>query len=672
MSYDRAKAVMNLMKNRLDVSDRKFLFSQMQNYISVDKLDDFRLRSGSGIFIPAKNNFLKEKNLVRKEVQEIFKLEKTVSGWQTKPSNVLSFLIEESKFLGQNLPELVGKVANDGTNLREGIVVSGYTPLNIKYYGTQNVDSCFPLAIFEGKENTLNLTQNLDKTTEQIKILDGSKFQDTKISFKMINDVKCSKLICMDFMLNSKQICLKCKIPRDLKTVFFTNNSKILKEEKERMETEQSMFTQVKSWSERPMRTELNNIFGISIDNISFCGLHCLQRITEFLVVMATFCEENKENLCNLWLKKMKIHAKITDIKIDAENFEKGKLTMLKGDECKRILKNYFSFLQFLEVQDAKVYLVFSLWNIIVFNILEATTEDVKKLNKENSQHVLDSFFAIIVLHFNKLGIPDYLHYVQCHLLDEIELHGSMLLINNQGFENNHQKDEKTYNNTRKGGAGSDFIYDMMEITYMKNFMRYQIAKKLADQVQKKLIPLENLSKASRILGPMPKAQQEKEKCYRYYFLLKYGSQSFFENEWREEQEEEEESLQNIVKNTEENTEEIRNLLDKFLSAETTENNCLKSYFYNDLRPMLSLIFFSNYFFDPTHCCVQKRLKFTMKKYFRSVNSPTQAQKLIWDPLFPSKTSEALSSANLNIPSRSQPYGHFKVLEKNSGWQKNV
>ena len=337
-----------------------FVFSELEDLLPPNVLDDFRLRTGLNYDIPSKNKMNDIKAALKEENFEKFQMKESLTGWRVSAESVIKFIIEQMKFLGIRFDNLCFKISVDGTPLKEGLVVAALTPLNIPYYPTQNVESCIPICAFQGDESTKNLENNLLDMAKEIKKLNHSVLDGIKMHFKLICDLKCLKYLsslCTEEFLN--QFCPFCNLEKNFKELFFTNNEKLLKDFYANVSEKEAPC----KWSDRSkiLRTELSNIFGIDIKDISFCTLHAKQRITEYLVVLATYGEEDKEELVNQFLAQNKIHSKIADKKHCVDNIEKGELKMLKGAECDFIIKNFFRLLKFIGCKDRKMYLIWGL-----------------------------------------------------------------------------------------------------------------------------------------------------------------------------------------------------------------------------------------------------------------------------------------------------------------------
>jgi len=241
------------------------------------------------------------------------------------------------------------------------------------------------------------------------------------------------------------------------------------------------------------------------------------QRITENLVSLASEGKEENEAKINDYLQRNGYKARLVDRKTFIANQDNAKLQMMKGPECNRLILSFDEFLKEVDCKDPKIHLLWTLWNMIVFGIIEADSEKLKTLDLDCCQTLLDQFYRLWLM-VSPSYIPDYVHILCCHLISEIKSHGAMVVLSNQGFENHHQYDKQIYEKgSRKGGKGSDYVSDILLFHYRNLALKKAILEDLCKEYREGKIEKRELGKRARIFGPLPRSQKEREKTFTYY-----------------------------------------------------------------------------------------------------------------------------------------------------------
>jgi hypothetical protein len=149
-------------------------------------------------------------------------------------------------------------------------------------------------------------------------------------------------------------------------------------------------------------------------------------------------------------------------------NYEKDKCTQLRGEDCNKLIVGHKDFLQFVHCEETTVHTMWTLWNTIVFNIIEVDSEKLKTFDYEQAQILIDIFARTAFSCFPHLGIPDYMHYLQAHFLDIQKKHGPLIQLSNQGCEHFHQLNLRIYENlSLKGGKESKPDKDLISYHYV-------------------------------------------------------------------------------------------------------------------------------------------------------------------------------------------------------------
>lgn len=238
-----------------------------------------------------------------------------------------------------------------------------------------------------------------------------------------------------------------------------------------------------------------------------------VQRITEWVIGASCYNQDAKESLANAYFEKHNISASFKEIKnkMGINNFEKNKCSQLRGEDCLTIITGYREFLQNIECNEKPIYILWTLWNQIVFNILNCDSVMFRTFDFVKAQKQLDIFARMIYQLFPNCGIPDYIHIMQAHILDEIHIHGPLVQFSNQGFENHHQILKAQYKMTCQGGCGSKPTQDLIAQHYIVFLLRMSILDELLVQARDGRINSRNIHRKLRCLGAMPRDPEAKK-----------------------------------------------------------------------------------------------------------------------------------------------------------------
>jgi len=81
-------------------------------------------------------------------------------------------------------------------------------------------------------------------------------------------------------------------------------------------------------------------------------------------------------------------------------NNVKDKCSQSKGDDCDTIILNHREFLNEIQNFDVKCHLLFQMWDMIVYNIIEIPNDQLKNLDMKNAQILLDLLYRVSVIYY--------------------------------------------------------------------------------------------------------------------------------------------------------------------------------------------------------------------------------------------------------------------------------
>ncbi len=195
-------------------------------------------------------------------------------------------------------------------------------------------------------------------------------------------------------------------------------------------------------------------MFGVADNSHVICVLHAKQRIIERLILLLT--GGTREGVSKIierirglpGLNRFNITPKPN---IVDHTLMQYRVDMLTGDQCDVILSHYLSI-----VDNDASEVVRRIWyntSVIVFEYLEATTDELKVRSLTDLRKTLDQWGKDLTAIYGQKAFSYYVHIVFAHLPQLLTDFGSLLLFSGQGFEHSHKLHRLAWKRITSGGG---------------------------------------------------------------------------------------------------------------------------------------------------------------------------------------------------------------------------